>query len=135
MGLFDTVVCRYPLPHHQDAEFQSKDLPGLALGDWGLGGFMDEYEIAEDGRLRRHVHEREWTEDASSPLAGYLRSTRDWWEDVPDVHGDVVIYTRGSERGQPGFLEMAARYAGRFQVPPRLLPSGWAALLELYGLR
>ena len=33
------------------------------------------------------------------------------------------------------FLEMAVRYAGRFEAAPRVLPSGWAALLELYGLR
>jgi hypothetical protein len=33
------------------------------------------------------------------------------------------------------FIDMATRYAGRFEIPPRVLPSGWAALLELYGLR
>ena len=33
------------------------------------------------------------------------------------------------------FLEMAVRYGSRLGGPPRLLPSGWAALLELYGLR
>jgi len=32
-------------------------------------------------------------------------------------------------------LEMAVRHAGRFEAAPRLLPSGWAALLELHGLR
>lgn len=32
------------------------------------------------------------------------------------------------------FLEMAVRYQG-LPEPPRLLPSGWAALLCLYGLR
>jgi hypothetical protein len=93
MGMFDTVLCRYPLPHHQDAEFQTKDLAAVALGEHGFGGFMDEYEVSQDGRLRRHVHEREWTEDPDAPLRGYLRSIRDWWEDVPDAHGDVVIYT------------------------------------------
>jgi len=33
MGTFDTVVCRYPLPHHQDAEFQTKDLAAVAAGE------------------------------------------------------------------------------------------------------
>ena len=33
------------------------------------------------------------------------------------------------------FLEMAVRYGRRLDAPPRVLPSGWAALLELYGLR
>lgn len=32
------------------------------------------------------------------------------------------------------FLEMAVRY-GELPEPPKLLPSGWAALLCLYGLR
>ena len=33
------------------------------------------------------------------------------------------------------FLDMAVRYAGKFEEPPSTLPSGWASLLYLYGLR
>jgi hypothetical protein len=33
------------------------------------------------------------------------------------------------------FLEMAVRYGGTLEAPPRMLPSGWAALLYLYDLR
>ena len=33
------------------------------------------------------------------------------------------------------FLEMAVRYAKELKKPPLLLPSGWAAFLELYDLR
>lgn len=33
------------------------------------------------------------------------------------------------------FLEMAVRYGQELKAPPRLLPSGWAALLYLYQLR
>jgi len=33
------------------------------------------------------------------------------------------------------FLEMAVRYGRELEAPPRLLPSGWGALLHLYGLR
>lgn len=33
------------------------------------------------------------------------------------------------------FLEMAVTYGRRLTAPPRLLPSGWAALLYLYRLR
>lgn len=93
MGMFDEVVCRYRLPHHQEARFQTKDLAAVALRERCLGGLLDEYLITEDGRLRRHVHEREWVEDAGAPFRGYLRSVRDWWEDVPGAHGDVLIYT------------------------------------------
>ena len=100
MGMFDTVVCRHPLPHHQDAEFQTKDLAAIALGEHFLSGLLDEYEITADGRLCRHVHEREWTADPEAFLGGYMRSVRDWWEDVPDAHGDVVIYTTDEIPGE-----------------------------------
>jgi hypothetical protein len=33
------------------------------------------------------------------------------------------------------FLEMAVRYGRDLSYPPRFLPSGWAALLNLYDLR
>jgi len=33
------------------------------------------------------------------------------------------------------FLEMACRYGKELTAPPQPMPSGWAAILELYGLR
>ena len=33
------------------------------------------------------------------------------------------------------FLEMAVRYGKEMEVAPRVVPSGWAALLYLYELR
>jgi len=33
------------------------------------------------------------------------------------------------------FLQMAVRYGKTLELPPATLPSGWAALLYLYGLR
>jgi hypothetical protein len=33
------------------------------------------------------------------------------------------------------FLEMACKYGRELEEPPQPLPSGWAALLYLYGLR
>jgi hypothetical protein len=33
------------------------------------------------------------------------------------------------------FLDMAVRYGRTLEVPPRLLPSGWAAVLYLFELR
>lgn len=98
MGMFDTVRCRYPLPHHQDAVFQTKDLANLVLGEGGLRGTLDEYEITEDGRLMRHVHEREWREDADGgPLGGVMRSVN------PDIVGSssaCVSTTDGFKRSR-----------------------------------
>ena len=92
MGMFDTVRSAYPLPHHQDSEFQTKDLAFLVEGEM-MGGFLDDYEITAEGRLRVHRHEREWVEDPDAFFRGYLKSVNDWWEDVPDVHGDIRMYT------------------------------------------
>ena len=33
------------------------------------------------------------------------------------------------------FLEMAVKYSAELKEPPQTLPSGWASLLELYGIR
>ena len=33
------------------------------------------------------------------------------------------------------FLEMAVKFGRSLEHPPRLMPSGWAALLYLYNLR
>ena len=33
------------------------------------------------------------------------------------------------------FLEMAVKCGGELDAPPRVMPSGWAALLYFYGLR
>jgi chorismate mutase len=33
------------------------------------------------------------------------------------------------------FLEMVCKYGKELKEPPQLMPSGWAAVLELYGLR
>ena len=118
MGMFDTVICRYPLPHHQDAAFQTKDLAAIAVGEHFVSGLLDEYQIAADGRLRRHVHEREWAADPEAFLGGYLRSVRDCWEDVPDAHGDVVIYTTDEIPGEQRdrWVESRVRFTnGRVQ--------------------
>lgn len=116
MGLFDTITCAYPLPHHQEAEFQTKDLASLVHGEQMLGGLMDEYEITADGTLRRHAHEYEAVQDASRPLGTYLKSIRDWWEDVPGAHGDVRIYTSEDRDGEHVRTEFRVRFTnGRVQ--------------------
>ena len=67
MGLVDTVTSRYPLPHHQDSVFQTKDLAAVVHGKYLIGGLMEEYEITAEGNLRRHAHEYETA--TSSPAS------------------------------------------------------------------
>jgi hypothetical protein len=99
MGMFDLLTSDYPLPHHQHAEFQTKDLAHLVHGEPGECGFLDHYRITEDGRLMLHRHVREWRSDPEMLLGGCLESVRDWWEEVPGIHGDVRIYTRDDKSG------------------------------------
>jgi hypothetical protein len=49
--MFDLLTSDYPLPHHQAAEFQTKDLAHLVHGEPGECGFLDHYRITEDGRI------------------------------------------------------------------------------------
>jgi hypothetical protein len=65
----------------------------------GLGGTMSEYEITSEGGLRVRVYERVWRDDPDRFGGGYLESVNDWWEDIPDVHGDINIYTRDGDEG------------------------------------
>jgi hypothetical protein len=99
VGLFDTVTSRYPLPHHQDSVFQTKDLAAVVHGEHMIGGLMEEYEITAEGTLRRHAHEYETARDESRPVRISMKSIRDWWEDVPHAHGDIRIYTSEDREG------------------------------------
>lgn len=75
-----------------------------------LGGSLDDYEITRDGRLRVHRHEREWTADEDAFFGGYLRSVKDWWEDLPDVHGDIRIYTSSRNAEGSEWTEFRLRF-------------------------
>lgn len=92
VGMFDTVRCRYPLPRHQNSEFQTKDLELVAFDESGEGT-LSLYEITEDGRLRRRAHRYRIVRKQPEFQRVVLKSTNTWWEDVPDAHGDVFIYT------------------------------------------
>lgn len=96
MGMYDTIRSRFPLPHHQDAEYQTKDIEHLIGGVSDLGGTLSEYEITPEGVLRVRVHEREWHVDPDWFAGGYAKSVNSWWEAIPDVHGDIQIYTLDS---------------------------------------
>ncbi len=68
-------------------------------------------QIVQDGTGKRfeHDHNRRWLEVTRPILEAFFHARH--------------------------FLEMAVRYGKKLEQPPRLLPSGWAALLYLYNLR
>lgn len=96
---FDIILCRYALPHHQDATFETRDLPELSMGLSDVEGTFDEYEITEEGALRRRMRVTVWRVDRSSPGDGYFETIDDWWQDVQSAHGRIRMY---SDDGMPG---------------------------------
>jgi len=83
MGMFDDIVCKYPLPLPEDTKgyipngFQTKDL------DCGL----DFYEIREDGTLWLRECEREHIEGdpngkTFSEKFGIVKEIKHWWTHV-----------------------------------------------------
>jgi len=84
MGMFDTIICKYPLPLPTDAmgyvsseSFQTKDLENS----------LSVYEIREDGTLWEQKHETKWIDgDTNSKnwldKIGHSESIRSWWDQV-----------------------------------------------------
>jgi len=81
MGLFDTVICEYPLPDGREdngGHFQTKD----------MDCYMGAYKITADGRLLEQ--ESRWVDDESLPLG--LRREDRGWNEIP-FHGFLSFYT------------------------------------------
>lgn len=83
MGMYDDIVCKYPLPLPEDTKgfhpcgFQTKDLENA----------LDCYEIREDGTLWLRECEREYTEGNPdgktwSEKFGIVKETKVWWTHV-----------------------------------------------------
>ena len=83
MGMFDDIVCKYPLPLPEDTKgfrpygFQTKDLDNA----------LDCYEIREDGTLWLRECEREYTDGNPkgktwSEKIGSVKETKVWWTHV-----------------------------------------------------
>lgn len=68
-------------------------------------------EIVKDGtgKVWQLEHNKEWTKHTRPIMEAYFHA----------------IY----------FLKAAVRYGKKLKKAPNMLPSGWAALLELYGIR
>ena len=116
--MFDYVRCRYPLPHHQNAEFQTKDVARIVDPGDLIDGLLDRYVITKTGRLRRQLHKRKAVKTGRRFPSVVLKSIKSWWVDVPDAHGDVLIYTTDDTPGkrQRRWIEFRIRFTnGRVQ--------------------
>ena len=95
MGMFDEVICHYPLPwpEVQDSIWQSKNTPSQ---------YLDRYEIRSDGTLWLEAYTSRWEEDASSPLGFRLYRDDVHWVQVSDVGGELEIHTFVEHADHPG---------------------------------
>ncbi len=92
MGMYDDIVCKYPLPLPEDTKgyipngFQTKDFDNA----------LDHYEIREDGTLWLHECEREYTEGDPNGKTffekyGMVKVTKDWWTHVKTT-STILMY-------------------------------------------
>lgn len=84
-------------------------LRALAPNDGPLHPWFEKIITEGTGRIFDLEHNQRWLELTRPMLEAYF-------------HARYMV-------------EMAVKYGREFQEPPSLLPSGWAALLYLYGLR
>lgn len=96
MGMFDSLIVKKKLPLTKELKaldvnwekevFQTKDLENL----------LDTYEITKSGKLKHLWQEREWKDDDSAFLKGYLDVVKEEWRNV-DFHGTINFYTSLSD--------------------------------------
>jgi hypothetical protein len=81
-------------------------------------------------RLAPHRELNEWFMEivASGTGKTFQRSDNECWTEVTRPIVEAFFHARY-------FLEMVCRYGRKLTEPPSPLPSGWAAVLHLYGLR
>jgi hypothetical protein len=105
MGMFDYILCKYPLPlkSAQNLEFQTKDTPCQ---------FMDYYEITESGRLKRETYDIEDRSDKTAKglaaLAGCMTRVNKRW--VRETYtGEIRFYT-SLGKNHTGWIEFSAYF-------------------------
>ena len=100
MGMYDDIVCKYPLPLPEDTKgfhpygFQTKDLDNA----------LDCYEIHEDGTLWLRECEREYTDGNPkgktwSEKIGIVKETKVWWTHVK-LTKTINMYTYQHGEGE-----------------------------------
>ena len=100
MGMFDCIVCKYPLPLPEDTKgfhpygFQTKDFDNA----------LDCYEIHEDGTLWLRECEREYINGnpngkTFSEKFGTIKETKVWWTPIKPTKS-INMYTYQHGEGQ-----------------------------------
>ncbi|KKN49359.1 hypothetical protein LCGC14_0643350 [marine sediment metagenome] len=93
MGMFDEVLCRYPLvgcPEVQECLFQSNDTPAQ---------YLDLYEIREDGTLWHEACDYRYETTDEAPLGFYIHRENKRWEQVL-FEGELEIHGGPEDGGE-----------------------------------
>jgi hypothetical protein len=123
-----------------DLDYFTRRLPFIHWFDWvetktaeDLSIVVRNVHVAIVNRLRALSPERElneWFQQILAKGTGKTFAMEDNknWLDVTRPILEAFFHARY-------FLEMAVKYGRELEYPPRVMPSGWAALLYLYNLR
>ena len=110
MGMFDTIICEYPLPECTIKNFQTKSLKN----------FMMNYTLTDEGRLiaeefeydlvpeeeRPYYGTKEWETNSLFSIIGSLRKINLRNVDT-NYHGDVVMYNQDEDKN---WIEFKVRF-------------------------
>lgn len=118
MGMFDTVICEYPLPlpdevkelesppNWEKVQFQTKSLDTGSSRDL-IAGLMDSYTIEDDGQIYRDVIERNHEVDEEG--LSLINERNNGIEKV-EFTGDLVFYTLHQENEYDYWIEFSALF-------------------------
>ena len=100
MGMFDDIVCKYPLPLPED----TKGFHSLGYQTKDLDNDLDCYEIREDGTIWLRECEREYTDGNPNGKTfaekfGIVKETKVWWTHVK-LNKNISMYTYQHGDGQ-----------------------------------
>ena len=111
MGMFDYIVCEYPLPV-SELQKEMQALPDWEKVDFQTKTFdnsLQTFTISEDGLIYEHKTEREWVEDEKSPNHLQLMET-DAGIERRDYTGELNFYGLYLDKKYDFFLEFEALF-------------------------
>ena len=111
MGMFDYIICEYPLPV-SEVEKEMETLPDWDKVEFQTKAFdnvLQTFTISEDGLVYEHKVEREWVEDEKSPMGTSLME-KDAGIERRDYTGELNFYGLYLDKKYDFFLEFKALF-------------------------
>jgi hypothetical protein len=114
MGMFDEIICDYPLPVTLEMVDWDIDIQGMSFQTKDLENLLDEYIISPQGELLHIQHQRVWVDDDNAFLKGYFETVDT--QIVPaKYHGVVYFYCYEDLSEKDGrYYTLYAEYEAKF---------------------